>query len=242
LIDEFERKRDVDGNLLVNAISEDFIPVTSLNVVRWGDSRFFLVPYGHGLINKFCIVGPNKDKSGLTCKGVHHPKTAIHLHHIKAVMGKIKEYRWDLKEVLTAPAEPKVITGMLPPPNLPLSPSFSSTTPASPDIVDTDSSSLPTAPLPSTVPPPPKASKFPLSYKPINLDLDMTIKNKLRKQTFEYSKIPVAFLPEKPPAVCKCTTIDIDGKTTYITPYKRELELLYSGCTLWLEHGPIKKR
>ena len=79
---EAERKYGNENDLAVALISSDL-------VVRYQQSSYFIVPYGNNVHNKFCIVGPNKNKSLFTCKHVNHVRGSKHVAHQKLVYAAI---------------------------------------------------------------------------------------------------------------------------------------------------------
>lgn len=54
-------------------------------VVQWKNSPFFIVSYGAGQFNKFCIVGLDKTKKRLKCKNTHQSNMAHHQAHVGMV-------------------------------------------------------------------------------------------------------------------------------------------------------------
>ena len=90
LISEFEQKKEAtEDNLAHTLQAVGFFAPSSNTVVRYLDTNYFLVPYGGGKITKFCIVGPNKDKTELKCK--HTKKLmAHHAGHAKLVAQALK--------------------------------------------------------------------------------------------------------------------------------------------------------
>jgi hypothetical protein len=54
-------------------------------VVQWKDYPFFIVSYGGGQFNKFCIVGLDKTRTALKCKNAHLPNQSLHQVHVQMV-------------------------------------------------------------------------------------------------------------------------------------------------------------
>lgn len=54
-------------------------------VIRWKDTPFFIVSYGSGQFNNFCIVGLDKTNTVLKCKKAHHPHQTQHQIHVQMV-------------------------------------------------------------------------------------------------------------------------------------------------------------
>jgi hypothetical protein len=60
-------------------------PYTEQFVVQWKNLPFFIVPYGSGQLNNFCVVGLDKNGKFLKCKHVHNPNQPQHQVHVKLV-------------------------------------------------------------------------------------------------------------------------------------------------------------
>jgi hypothetical protein len=55
-------------------------------VVQWKDAPFFIVSYGGGQFNKFCIVGLDRSRTSLKCKNANQsrlPQHQIHVHMVE---------------------------------------------------------------------------------------------------------------------------------------------------------------
>lgn len=65
-------------------------------VVRWKQHPFFIVPYGSGQLNKFCVVGVNKSGKALKCKHAHHPDHPQHQVHVQLVEKELSKQKLKL--------------------------------------------------------------------------------------------------------------------------------------------------
>ena len=54
-------------------------------VVQWKDYPFFIVSYGGGQFNKFCVVGLDKTRTSLKCKNCYQANQPQHQVHIQMV-------------------------------------------------------------------------------------------------------------------------------------------------------------
>ena len=83
LVEQFELKRlqQVKEKQHVAA----WYPFGEHFVVQWKQHPFFIVPYGGGQMNKFCVVGLNKSGLELKCKHAHHPNNPQHQVHVQIV-------------------------------------------------------------------------------------------------------------------------------------------------------------
>lgn len=89
LIEDFEgKKENSEDNLMATMEASGFIAPTIDKVVRYLSTSYFLVPYGMGRINQFCVVGPSSNKIKMKCTS-KHANVAHHLNHGKLVVQAI---------------------------------------------------------------------------------------------------------------------------------------------------------
>lgn len=83
LVEEYEKKKAkaVKGKTHIAA----FYNMEDQVVVQWHEHPFFIVSYGGGQVNHFCVVGVNKDKTTLKCKHAKHSKQPTHQAHVALV-------------------------------------------------------------------------------------------------------------------------------------------------------------
>lgn len=85
-------------------------------VVQWKNFPYFVVSYGAGQFNKFCIVGLSKDGKQLKCKNSKNCNVPRHQAHVKLVerLMKEKELIIHQKSIIKAseltPIEPSIPT------------------------------------------------------------------------------------------------------------------------------------
>jgi len=60
-------------------------------VVQYLKSPYYLVPYGHSIFTKYCIVGPDKAGTKMKCKHKRHAAAPHHIHHANVVVTTILE-------------------------------------------------------------------------------------------------------------------------------------------------------
>ena len=73
-------------------------------VIQWKDHPFFIVSYGGGQFNKFCIVGMDKKQSALKCKNTHQPNQPVHLVHVQMVEKELLKLGLKLHNKTISPA------------------------------------------------------------------------------------------------------------------------------------------
>ncbi len=83
LLDDYERRYSAETPLKQQAVS--WFPFDEKFVVQWKDHPFFVVSYGAGQLNKFCIIGLDKTGLVLVCKGTKNRGGSRHLVHINMV-------------------------------------------------------------------------------------------------------------------------------------------------------------
>ena len=81
LLSEFEQKFAANSQSLPTADN-----YTLKQPVRYLQSRYFVVSYGFGYTNAFCVVGPDKNCTALCCKGVAVTSVPHHTYHVKEVL------------------------------------------------------------------------------------------------------------------------------------------------------------
>jgi hypothetical protein len=83
LIKEFEL------NLATEIVQKHYIaawyPFREDFAVQWHNASYFIVSYGGGQFNKFCIVGLNKEKNALKCRSSKNCNNPRHQGHVKLV-------------------------------------------------------------------------------------------------------------------------------------------------------------
>jgi hypothetical protein len=90
LIEEFERTRGGDQSAAATLTVAGQLSRTD-KVIQYLDTPYFLVPYGQGQFNKYCIVGPDANGTQMRCKHCRHPKTSHHLGHAAKVVVALNE-------------------------------------------------------------------------------------------------------------------------------------------------------
>ena len=83
LLEEFESQRSSSVSIESEFIARG-IKSFNRDVVQYLDTKFFVVPHGFGIPNRFCVVGPNKAKDQFLCK-CSNPYVAQHHHHASVV-------------------------------------------------------------------------------------------------------------------------------------------------------------
>lgn len=83
LIKEFEDRRATET--FQKQTAAYWYPFGENFSVRWKDTPYFVVSYGGGQFNKFCIVGLDKEKKVLKCKDASNCHTPRHQSHAKMV-------------------------------------------------------------------------------------------------------------------------------------------------------------
>jgi hypothetical protein len=70
---------------------DSWYPYRESHVVRWRETGYFVVPYGGGQWNLFCVVGLNREKKELKCKHIHGDVGGVHTVHIHLVRQYMQE-------------------------------------------------------------------------------------------------------------------------------------------------------
>jgi hypothetical protein len=70
---------------------EAFFPYEEGFAVQWKDFPYFVVPYGGGQWNNFCVVGLDHQKQKLKCKYTRNADVSVHLAHVQAVKKKMQQ-------------------------------------------------------------------------------------------------------------------------------------------------------
>ena len=83
LVKEFEDHRATETSLKQTVAY--WYPFGENFTVWWKDTPYFIVSYGGGQFNKFCIVGLDKEKKVLKCKNTSNCHTPRHQSHAKMV-------------------------------------------------------------------------------------------------------------------------------------------------------------
>ena len=97
LLEDFEKKlaKTADADVVVKAE-----PLQTPE--RFLKTRYFVLAYGFGYKNHFCVVGPDRDGTVFRCKDVSHSSLPQHCFHVSQVM---KGFSLDIpeqkKELLT---------------------------------------------------------------------------------------------------------------------------------------------
>lgn len=105
LITQYESNREPEHSLEADIIAAGYCAPLATNVIRYKETKYFLVPYGQGQPSKWCIVGPDRDLTTMRCKNCRHPKVAHHQGHANKVLQAILDpdgclYGLDIQKLL----------------------------------------------------------------------------------------------------------------------------------------------
>ena len=103
LIVEYEEQRARQIDLKRHVTS--WFPFEEQFVAQWHNHPFFIVSYGAGQTNKFCVVGLDT-KRALTCKHASDPHKSQHVVHRKLVQEHMKKHQLVVhnRSIMTAAA------------------------------------------------------------------------------------------------------------------------------------------
>ena len=184
-------------------------------VIWWKDHPFFIVPYGSGQINKFCVVGLDKTGKQLKCKNTKHPNHPQHQVHLQLVQKEMTKLNLTIhnkticeKRVVTVEEgqEDRIQAGR------------------EEEEEEKEDESI-------------KA----LSVTPISVTGTDLLHVNRRQHYLDSPALPAEFKPTRVPDTCKCDIVGEDGRTSK-GRYKPGPDLYQKPTTLWFPYGPPETR